>query len=165
MSLFSRLSLLHPPCRHRVNVPTRRTTCELLIIYFPLSELTINRTGNKESLVKLVQRQIAKWPGPGKFQPSKVKVALIKSTLLDPTYGFTTNKPAVVFLHPPKGNGGTVRPVCTGTLPRSHQVFLRGDVPIICPETIAAENLPPSPPHDEENQAPLEVIKHSCVCE
>ncbi|KAJ7914009.1 hypothetical protein B0H13DRAFT_1873354 [Mycena leptocephala] len=87
-------------------------------------------TGNKDSLVKLVQRQIAKWPGPGKFQPSKVKVALIKSTLLDPTYGFTTNKPPVVFLHPPKGSGGTATPV---------------------------ENSPPSPPH-EENPAPLEFL-------
>ncbi|KAJ7897794.1 hypothetical protein B0H13DRAFT_1884561 [Mycena leptocephala] len=87
-------------------------------------------TGNKDSLVKLLPRQIAKWPGPGKFQPSKAKVALIKSTLLDPTYGFTTNRPPVVFLHPLKGNGSAATPV---------------------------ENSPPSPSH-EENPAPLEFL-------
>ncbi|KAJ7928197.1 hypothetical protein B0H13DRAFT_1860642 [Mycena leptocephala] len=86
-------------------------------------------TGNKDSLVKLVQRQMAKWPGPGKFQSSKAKVALIKSTLLDPTYSFTTNRPPVIFLHPPKGNGGIATPV---------------------------ENSPPSPPH--EQSAPLEFL-------
>ncbi|KAJ7820576.1 hypothetical protein B0H14DRAFT_2599874 [Mycena olivaceomarginata] len=98
-------------------------------------------TGNKDSLVKLVQRQIAKWPGPGKFQPSKVKVALIKSTLLDPTYGFTTNRPPVVFLHPPKGNGG----IATPGMHRDNT------------EEPPVENSPPSPPH-EENPAPLEFL-------
>jgi hypothetical protein len=135
-----------------------------LIIYFLLSELTINRTGNKDSLVKLVQRQIAKWPGPGKFQPSKVKVALIKSTLLDPTYGFTTNRPPVVFLHPLKGNGSAATPGMHRDNTEEPPGIFCGGVLIICPETIAVENSPPSPPH-EENPAPLEVIKHSCVCE
>ncbi|KAJ6533856.1 hypothetical protein DFH09DRAFT_1092233 [Mycena vulgaris] len=51
-------------------------------------------TGNKASLVRLVQRQLGKWP-TGKFHQSKVTVVQLKSALLDPTYGFTTNKPAV----------------------------------------------------------------------
>jgi hypothetical protein len=137
-----------------------------LIIYFLLSELTINRTGNKDSLVKLLPRQIAKWPGPGKFQPSKAKVALIKSTLLDPTYGFTTNRPPVVFLHPLKGNGSAATPGMHRDNTEEPPGIFRGGVLIICPETIAiaVENSPPPPPH-EGNPAPLEVIKHSCVCE
>ncbi|KAJ7930681.1 hypothetical protein B0H13DRAFT_1858494 [Mycena leptocephala] len=98
-------------------------------------------TGNKDSLVKLVQRQIAKWPGPGKFQPTKTKVALIKSTLLDPTYGFTTNRPPVIFLHPSKGTGGTATP----GMHRDNT------------EEPPVENSPPSPPH-EENPAPLEFL-------
>ncbi|KAJ7213566.1 hypothetical protein GGX14DRAFT_563884 [Mycena pura] len=60
-------------------------------------------TGNKTALIKLVKRQEHKWPGK-KFHPSKASVSEIKTNLLDPTYGFTTNKPPVIALHPPKSN-------------------------------------------------------------
>ncbi|KAJ7189647.1 hypothetical protein GGX14DRAFT_608718 [Mycena pura] len=59
--------------------------------------------GNKNYLIKLVQRQQARWPGD-KFQPSKVTVANLKSALLDPIYGFTTNKPPVTSPHPSKSD-------------------------------------------------------------
>ncbi|KAJ7742818.1 hypothetical protein B0H16DRAFT_1860578 [Mycena metata] len=49
--------------------------------------------GQKE-LVALVRRQINKWPlTPGKL--SKANKADLKSKLLDPKYGFTTDKPAI----------------------------------------------------------------------
>ncbi|KAJ7861024.1 hypothetical protein B0H14DRAFT_2576362 [Mycena olivaceomarginata] len=57
---------------------------------------------NKASLIKFVQRQIARWPGPGKFQPSKVTVPQIKAALLDPSYGFTTNQAPISSPHPLK---------------------------------------------------------------
>ncbi|KAJ7858248.1 hypothetical protein B0H14DRAFT_2577865 [Mycena olivaceomarginata] len=57
---------------------------------------------NKASLIKFVQRQIARLPGPGKFQPSKVTVPQIKAALLDPSYGFTTNQAPIPSPHPPK---------------------------------------------------------------
>ncbi|KAJ7500660.1 hypothetical protein B0H11DRAFT_1996106 [Mycena galericulata] len=60
--------------------------------------------GNKTSLVKFVQRQLSRWPGQGKFQPTKVTASQLKSALLDPTYGFTTNQPLVTSPHPPKSN-------------------------------------------------------------
>ncbi|KAJ7230051.1 hypothetical protein GGX14DRAFT_582062 [Mycena pura] len=60
-------------------------------------------TGNKTALIKLVKRQEHKWPGK-KFHPSKASVSEIKTNLRDPTYGFTTKKPPVIALHPPKSN-------------------------------------------------------------
>ncbi|KAJ7810921.1 hypothetical protein B0H14DRAFT_2578390 [Mycena olivaceomarginata] len=57
---------------------------------------------NKASLIKFVQRQIARWPGPGNFQPSKVTVPQIKAALLDPSYGFTTNQAPISSPHPLK---------------------------------------------------------------
>jgi hypothetical protein len=65
----------------------------------------------------MVQRQLAKWP-EDKFYASKVTVAQLKSALLDPVYGFTTNQPLLAnfdaaadsyALDPvvPAGNTGT----------------------------------------------------------
>ncbi|KAJ7221360.1 hypothetical protein GGX14DRAFT_669435 [Mycena pura] len=61
-------------------------------------------TGNKSSLVKFVQCQMSKWPGERKFQPTKVTVPELKSALLDPAYGFTTNQTLVQSPRPPKLN-------------------------------------------------------------
>ncbi|KAJ7227028.1 hypothetical protein GGX14DRAFT_417860 [Mycena pura] len=61
-------------------------------------------TGNKSSPIKFVQRQMSKWPGERKFQPTKVTVPELKSALLDPAYGFTTNQMLVQSPRPPKLN-------------------------------------------------------------
>ncbi|KAJ7216154.1 hypothetical protein C8J57DRAFT_1538119 [Mycena rebaudengoi] len=58
----------------------------------PYVKADLEGEGNKTRLVKMVQRQLAKWP-EDKFYASKVTVAQLKSALLDPVYGFTTNQP------------------------------------------------------------------------
>ncbi|KAJ7445608.1 hypothetical protein FB451DRAFT_1412638 [Mycena latifolia] len=65
--------------------------------------------GNKDSLIKLVQRQQSKWPH-AKFHKSKVTVAALKSALLDPTYGFTTNQPLVSSPGPPRSTSHSALP-------------------------------------------------------
>ncbi|KAJ7873647.1 hypothetical protein B0H14DRAFT_3438208 [Mycena olivaceomarginata] len=55
----------------------------------------------KPELVRMVQRQQAKWP-TSRFIPSKATVADITTVLLDPKNGFTTNKPLITSPHPPK---------------------------------------------------------------
>jgi hypothetical protein len=42
----------------------------------------------------MVKRQVGKWPGPNKLNPSKVKKDVLKSTLLNASYGFTLTVPA-----------------------------------------------------------------------
>ncbi|KAJ7898144.1 hypothetical protein B0H13DRAFT_2337600 [Mycena leptocephala] len=56
---------------------------------------------NKAALVKMVQRQQARW-SKGKFSSSKVTVSQLKEALLDPENGFTTNKPVETSPPPPK---------------------------------------------------------------
>ncbi|KAJ7265046.1 hypothetical protein C8J57DRAFT_1511611 [Mycena rebaudengoi] len=58
----------------------------------PYVKADLEGKGNKTRLVKMVQRQLAKWP-EDKFYASKITVAQLKSALLDPVYGFTTNQP------------------------------------------------------------------------
>ncbi|KAJ7445606.1 hypothetical protein FB451DRAFT_1189023 [Mycena latifolia] len=57
----------------------------------------------------LVQRQQSKWPH-AKFHKSKVTVAALKSALLDPTYGFTTNQPLVSSPGPPRSTSHSALP-------------------------------------------------------
>ncbi|KAJ7939343.1 hypothetical protein B0H13DRAFT_1850648 [Mycena leptocephala] len=64
------------------------------------------RHGTKSDLSKLVQRQISKWPRQKKFQPTKATIPQIKAVRLDPTNGFTTNKPPVASPHPAKTGCG-----------------------------------------------------------
>ncbi|KAJ7861165.1 hypothetical protein B0H13DRAFT_2282513 [Mycena leptocephala] len=100
--------------------------------------------GNKKSLVKLVQRQLSKGPGPGKFQPSKVTVAQLKLALLDPHYGFTTNQPPVTSVHAPKsishGSGPTGGLQTTSNAP-ANPTALR-----------------PSTPPASKNPGPVELV-------
>ncbi|KAJ7166558.1 hypothetical protein C8R43DRAFT_946105 [Mycena crocata] len=49
----------------------------------------------RDDLIKLVQRQLGKWEG--KLNKSRVTIHELKSALLDPNRGFTTNNPAVEF--------------------------------------------------------------------
>ncbi|KAJ7761273.1 hypothetical protein DFH07DRAFT_771598 [Mycena maculata] len=86
--------------------------------------------GNKNELIKLVQRQQSKWPEE-KFQPSKVTVPKLKSTLLDPTYDFTTNKPRVTSPHPSKsGSRSSVNPGTPKTITiNSHETPAPNPVP------------------------------------
>ncbi|KAJ7931865.1 hypothetical protein B0H13DRAFT_1857518 [Mycena leptocephala] len=92
-----------------------RPYAEAALIYFG--------TGNKNELIKLVQRQISKWPGPKKSQPTRGTIPRIKAALLDPTYGFSTKKPPVASPHPPKSGSG------------------RGPTTSVVPETIATPPL------------------------
>ncbi|KAJ3756085.1 hypothetical protein EV360DRAFT_72297 [Lentinula raphanica] len=46
---------------------------------------------NKAELIKLVERQITKWPSQQPFHRSQVRVKELKAALLDPSNGFTTN--------------------------------------------------------------------------
>ncbi|KAJ7844586.1 hypothetical protein B0H14DRAFT_3455444 [Mycena olivaceomarginata] len=70
----------------------------------------------KPELVKMVQRQQAKWP-TSRFIPSKATVADITAVLLDPKNGFTTNKPLVTSPHPPKHAHDKSVPVETPSQP------------------------------------------------
>ncbi|KAJ7111074.1 hypothetical protein C8R44DRAFT_742846 [Mycena epipterygia] len=76
--------------------------------------LSTERTGNKAALVSLVQRKQNKWLN-AKFTHSKVTVAELKAALLDPTYGFTTNKPPVAAPHPSRSIPHSARPKPAGT--------------------------------------------------
>jgi hypothetical protein len=72
----------------------------------------------KMALVKLVQRQQTKWPRThGKFQPSRVTIAQLKSALLDPVCAFTTNNPPVMAPYPPKSTGQSTTPASLAPLP------------------------------------------------
>jgi hypothetical protein len=42
----------------------------------------------------MVKRQVGKWPGPNKLNPSKVKKDVLKSTLLNASNGFMLTVPA-----------------------------------------------------------------------
>jgi hypothetical protein len=70
----------------------------------------------KPELVKMVQRQQAKWP-TSKFIPSKATVANITAVLLDPKNGFTMNKPLITSPHPPKHARDKSVPVETSSQP------------------------------------------------
>ncbi|KAJ7718504.1 hypothetical protein B0H14DRAFT_2643327 [Mycena olivaceomarginata] len=70
----------------------------------------------KPELVKMVQRQQAKWP-TSKFIPSKATVADMTAVLLDPKSGFTTNKPLITSPHPPKHPRDKSVPVETPSQP------------------------------------------------
>ncbi|KAJ7718870.1 hypothetical protein DFH07DRAFT_973121 [Mycena maculata] len=66
----------------------------------------------KPQLVKMVQRQLAKWPEP-RFNQSKATIAQMNDALLDPKNGFTTNAPLIISPHPPKGASSKPGPVAT----------------------------------------------------
>ncbi|KAJ7751580.1 hypothetical protein B0H14DRAFT_3513151 [Mycena olivaceomarginata] len=70
----------------------------------------------KPELVRMVQRQQAKWP-TSRFIPSKATVADITAVLLDPKNGFTTNKPLITSPHPPKHARDKSVPVETPSQP------------------------------------------------
>ncbi|KAJ7178268.1 hypothetical protein C8R46DRAFT_1029754 [Mycena filopes] len=75
----------------------------------PYNQHDLNAVKRPE-LVKMVQRQLSKWPEP-KFNQSKATVAQMSQALLDPKNGFTTNVPLIISPHPPKG--ASSRPVAT----------------------------------------------------
>ncbi|KAJ7501698.1 hypothetical protein B0H11DRAFT_1908128 [Mycena galericulata] len=70
--------------------------------------------------------------GPQEKKASKVTVPNIKSVLLNPSYGFTTNKPRVTSPHPPKsGSRSSVTPQTVATAPLDDPVQKRGQEPFV----------------------------------
>ncbi|KAJ7806935.1 hypothetical protein B0H14DRAFT_3146537 [Mycena olivaceomarginata] len=74
----------------------------------------------RADLVRMVQRQLSKWPPKSKFSQSKATIAEMTAMLLDPNNGFTTNKPLIISPHPPKGSRSKSVPAATPEEPPSH---------------------------------------------
>lgn len=51
----------------------------------------------KDKLSSLVNSQKDRWPGPGRFNPSKTRIADIRNALLDPKNGFSKQISPVPF--------------------------------------------------------------------
>ncbi|KAJ7269116.1 hypothetical protein C8J57DRAFT_1227855 [Mycena rebaudengoi] len=101
----------------------------------------------KMALVKLVQRQQTKWPRThGKFQPSRVTIAQLKSALLDPVCAFTTNKPPVMAPYPPKSTGQSTTPASLAPLPAAPDIPQTVS-PDVAVGSGSGSNIEASPPH------------------